>query len=55
MIINKAKKYGVGVFVATNLLETMIDHKKPTRAEVHDVLNTIVDGAEGLALPQRQL
>ena len=50
MIINKAKKYGVGVFVATNLLETMIDHKKPTRAEVHDVLNTIVDGAEGLAL-----
>ncbi len=50
MIINKAKKYGVGVFVATNLLETMIDHKKPTRAEVHDVLNTIVDGAGGLAL-----
>ncbi|MEK6900605.1 MAG: pyruvate kinase, partial [Nanoarchaeota archaeon] len=50
IIINKAKKYGVGVFVATNLLETMIDHKKPTRAEVHDVLNTIVDGADGLAL-----
>ncbi len=50
MIINKAKKYGVGVFVATNLLETMIEHKKPTRAEVHDVMNTIVDGAEGLAL-----
>jgi len=50
MIINKAKKYGVGVFVATNLLETMIEHKKPTRAEVHDVMNTIIDGAEGLAL-----
>ncbi len=50
IIINKAKKYGVGVFVATNLLETMITQKKPTRAEVHDVINTIVDGAEGLAL-----
>ncbi len=50
IIINKAKKYGVGVFIATNLLETMITQKKPTRAEVHDVINTIVDGAEGLAL-----
>ena len=50
IIINKAKKFGVGVFVATNLLETMIEHKKPTRAEVHDVINTIIDGAEGLAL-----
>src|SRR3989338_1615663 len=49
-IIKKAKKYGVGVFVATNLLETMITQKKPTRAEVHDVINTIVDGAQGLAL-----
>ncbi len=50
IIINKAKRYGVGVFVATNLLETMITQKKPTRAEVHDVINTIVDGAQGLAL-----
>ncbi|MEK6809704.1 MAG: sulfate adenylyltransferase [Nanoarchaeota archaeon] len=50
IIINKAKKQGVGVFVATNLLETMVNNKKPTRAEVHDVINTIVDGAEGLAL-----
>jgi len=50
IIINKARKFGVGVFVATNLLETMIEHKKPTRAEVHDVINTIIEGAEGLAL-----
>src|SRR3989338_2025476 len=50
IIINKAKKYGVGVFVATNLLETMITQNKPTRAEVHYVINTIVDGAQGLAL-----
>jgi pyruvate kinase len=50
LIIEKARRYGVGVFVATNLLETMIEKKNPTRAEVHDVVNTIVDGAMGLTL-----
>ncbi len=50
IIITKAKRKNVGVFVATNFLETMIEKKKPTRAEVHDVINTIIDGAVGLAL-----
>ena len=50
IIINKARKKGKGVFVATNLLETMIEKRKPTRAEIHDILNTIVDGACGLTL-----
>ncbi len=50
IIIHKARKYGVGVFVASNLLESMIVSKKPTRAEVNDIINTIVDGAAGLAL-----
>ena len=50
IIINKARKKKKGVFVATNLLETMIDKRKPTRAEIHDILNTIVDGAYGLTL-----
>lgn len=50
IIIEKARRQGVGVFVATNLLETMIEKKNPTRAEVHDVMNTIVDGAMGLTL-----
>ena len=39
-IISKARRYNVGVYVATNLLETMIEKKKPTRAEVQDVVNT---------------
>jgi pyruvate kinase len=50
LIIDKARRYDTGVFVATNLLETMIERKNPTRAEVHDVVNTIVDGAMGLTL-----
>jgi len=50
MIIHRARKGNIGVFVATNLLETMTNSRKPTRAEVHDVLNTIIDGAAGLAL-----
>ena len=50
IILHRAKQKNTGVFVATNLLETMIEKRKPTRAEVHDVLNTILDGATGLAL-----
>jgi pyruvate kinase len=50
VIIYKARRYNTGVFVATNLLETMVEKSNPTRAEVHDVVNTIVDGALGLTL-----
>lgn len=50
MIISKANQKNCGVFVATNFLETMIKSKKPTRAEVNDVINTVLDGAYGLAL-----
>jgi len=50
IILKKAKESGTPVFVATNLLETMIKQKKPTRAEVNDVINTILDGADGLIL-----
>ena len=50
LVISRAKKYNKGVFVATNLLESMIDKRKPTRAEVHDVMISIMDGADGLTL-----
>lgn len=49
-ILEKSNRAGKGVYVATNLLETMIEKKKPTRAEVCDVVNTIWGGAYGLAL-----
>lgn len=50
VIMYKARQYNTGVYVATNLLETMVEKKKPTRAEVQDVVNTIIDGAMGLTL-----
>ncbi len=49
-IIGRAKAAGCKVYVATNLLETMIVSPQPTRAEVNDVFNTLADGASGLVL-----
>ena len=50
IILNRANNQNKGVFIATNLLESMIVSRKPTRAEAHDIINTIVDGAYGLVL-----
>jgi pyruvate kinase len=50
MIISYAKSKGTPVFVATNLLETMIKYNSPTRAEANDVASTLLMGASGLVL-----
>lgn len=50
IVMRRAKDHDRPVYVATNLLETMIRERKPTRAEVQDVINTLVDGAAGLTL-----
>jgi pyruvate kinase len=50
IILQKAKRLGTPTYVATNLLETMIEKRKPTRAEVHDVMGTVTDGANGLTM-----
>jgi len=49
-IIGKANAARTPVNVATNLLESMIVNRKPTRAELNDVANTLLDGASGLVL-----
>lgn len=49
-LITHAKNYGTPVYVATNLLETMITSFSPTRAEANDVASTLLMGASGLVL-----
>ena len=49
-IVRVAKVAGRKVYVATNLLESMITAPGPTRAEVNDVYNTLLDGVDGLVL-----
>ena len=50
MICALANELAKPVYVATNLLESMISAKEPTRAEVNDIYNTLEDGAAGLVL-----
>jgi len=49
-IINFGNKIKKPVYVATNLLETMIKESQPTRAESHDIFSTLKEGASGLVL-----
>ena len=49
-IIHISSQYKVPVYVATNLLESMVKSPEPTRAEINDIYNTLLDGANGLVL-----
>ncbi len=49
-IISYARSKDVPVYVATNLLESMINSVLPTRAEANDVASTLLMGASGLVL-----
>ena len=50
MIITKAHQKPIPVYVATNLLESMVTNPFPSRAEINDIANTLADGANGLVL-----
>jgi pyruvate kinase len=49
-IVRCANACNKPVFVATNLLESMVTNGRPTLAEANDIINTLVDGAHGLVL-----
>ena len=49
-LVYKAKKARIPVIIATQMMESMMESLNPNRAEVNDVANSVMDGADAVML-----
>ncbi|MDA0757390.1 MAG: pyruvate kinase [Bacteroidetes bacterium] len=50
LLVSKAKRARKPIIIATQMMESMIDSLTPSRAEVNDVANSVMDGADAVML-----